>query len=278
MSPTLHGLGTIVGRGDAGHLSWAAGLAVAALVTGLGLGGRRLTLLLATIIVAAVGILASVSLLGLGRDAYRSRLPGVTQLATPPGTALLTSSGSDRWLLMKTLFWNPDITRVLVLGSGSAADGFASTAVRLGRLGLVDGRGRPVPSPLALSADTTASSRPGFESSRQIPAAVRGRPAVLVAGWNRTDHYLDPVSWVYAVAGGRPVELSMRLVSERGPKTMSLACGSDRRSILVGKRPATLRVSVPRGTERACRISLVKGAAVSQGDRLVSVKAQLGLG
>src|SRR5262249_33935626 len=108
------------------------GLAVAATATGLRLGGRRLTLLLSVIIVASLSALASASFLGFGRDPLsRPRLPGVARMATPAGTALLTSFGSNPSLLMKTLFWNPEIKRVLVIGSESAPDGFPSTMVRL---------------------------------------------------------------------------------------------------------------------------------------------------
>jgi hypothetical protein len=274
-SPTLLGLGSITGGGDTSTLIWATALAAGAIATGLRLRGRLLAPLLAVVVVASVGASGSAALLRFGAtlDTRLNLSADVPRLNAPAGTALITSTGTNRFLLMKSLFWNPDITRVLVLGDGRASDGYASTKVRLepGH-GLVDRLGRTVPGPFAVDTDTTATSAATFVPRGSMPAVLREAPIVLVFGWNRNDGYLETVTRLYAVANTGPIELTMRLVSPNGPKTLNLACGRMRRTVEVGRRPTNTRITVAASSELSCLISLVRGVPLLHSHRTVSVK------
>lgn len=263
-SPSLLGLGTLGGGGDRGTLLWASGLTLLALGVGLGALGRRLVPMTALVLLAAVGSAGTVSLLGFG-TALGWRLDfstDVPHLDARPGTALVTLRGSNRFLLMKTLFWNPNVTRVLVLGTGPSADGWAATDVRLEPRGLVDLQGHPVRGPFAVDTDTTA-------------APVDGVPRALLFGLNQGDHYLETVSWLDAAAGKRPLEVRLRLVSRSGTKRIAFRCGDSTRVATVGTASTPIVIPIARETMRTCRISLVAGSPVAFRGRTVSVRGRL---
>lgn len=263
-SPSLLGLGTLAGGGDRGTLLWAVGLALLALGVGLGVIAPRVVPATSLLLLAAVGSAGTVSLLGFGTAlGWRLNLTDdVPRLHARPGTALVTLPTSNRFLLMKTLFWNPQVTRVLVLGRGPAADGWAATDVRLNAQGLVGPDGRPVRGPFAFDTDTTALVGPG--SAR-----------VFLFGLNRTDHYLETLSRLDVAAGERPVEVGLRLVSPSGAKRIALRCGGKNRVVTVGTAPTQAVVPVPKQTVRTCRITLVGGSPVVSRGRTVSVQGHL---
>ena len=278
MSPTLLGLNHVGGGGNAASLVWALALAAAAIVTGLRVGGRMVTPLLGLTIIAVIGAVGTHSLLTfsstLGKRLNVSS--DVPRLHAPTGTAILTSSVTNRWLLMKTLFWNPQVDRVLVVGKGPAVDGFAATNVRLvPGVGLVDNHGNRVSGPFAVDTDTVAAPESTLRQSTITPGVLPRAPAVLVFGWNRTDRYLEVVSWFYATAGRRPLNVALTMSSSHGAKAMSIDCGRNREVVSVGFAPRTVRLDVPTKTELACRISLVKGSVVPYRNRDVSVRARL---
>jgi hypothetical protein len=274
-SPSLLGLGTLAGGdGSRGTLVWAVGLSALALATGLGVFRRRLVPALALLLLAAVGGAGTASLLGYG-TALGWQLDFTTDvphLHAPPGTALITTADTNRFLLMKTLFWNPQVTRVLVVGTGRAADGFAAADVRFDRRGrLIDHAGDVVPGPFALDTDTSGAGS-GRVSSGRADVFARA-PRVLVFGWNRDDHYLETVNRVVAVSTGDRLAVSMRLQSVHGRKTMALVCrGSRPVALVVGRAERSLKFVVPPHRERACRLSLVKGMPIPYRQRTVSVQ------
>jgi hypothetical protein len=278
MSPTLLGLGTIGGSGTVSTLLWASGLAAAAAAAGLRFASRRFTPLLAVVIAASVGAMGTESLLGFG-TALGERLnvsSETPRLHAPPNSAIVTSELTNRWLLMKTLFWNPTVTRVLVLGGGSAADTFPSTSVRLqpGR-GLVGMDGQRVSGPFALDTDTAAAYPTSVASRRPLPGVFARSPSVFLFGLNRVDGYLETVSSLEAVAPGRPLRVTIQMTSDRGQKTMSVTCGRARREVVVGSTVTSMSLLVAARSQLLCRIGLVKGAAVSYANRTVSVRARL---
>lgn len=267
MSPTLLGLGTIGGGGDASALIWATGLAILAVLARMRIGGRAGTLVLAFAVVAAIGAMGARSLLGFGTTLDR-RLdvsPTIPRLHAPPGAAIVTSPNTNSWLLMKTLFWNRNVTRVLVLGQGSAADGFAGTDVHLvPGVGLVDRDGKPVVGPFEVDADTFAA-----------PSGDRRTPALFLFGWSKEDGYLDPVSWLDAATGSRALEARLVLSSVHGTKEMAIRCGRMTRRVAVGVGATPVVVRVAARSEVSCRIGLIAGSTVEEHDRTVSVHAQV---
>ncbi len=263
-SPSLLGLGRLAGGGDRGTLLWACGLAIAAVAAGLSTASRSHLRVVALALLTSIGCAGTLALLGFGSTLdQRLNVPaGIPRLHAPPGSAIVTSTHTNEWLLMKTLFWNPNVTRVLVVGGGAAADRFASTGVRLepGK-GLVDDRGTVVPGPFVVDADTFAEGGPS--------------PAVLLFGWSRSDRYLDTVAWLDASAGARPVEIGMSLTSAHGRKRMDVACGAAHRLVDVGAQPVRVALHVATRSTLTCRLALVGGTAVEAGNRTVSVRARL---
>lgn len=280
MSPTLLGLGAIAGNGNGATLAWAVLLAAAAVVIGLRVGGRSLPVLLALAIIAGVGVLGTKSLLEFtGPLGERLNISAtIPRLHAPANTALVTSPVTNRWLLMKTLFWNPNITRVLVLGARASTDGFNSTAVRFqpGR-GLVAGNGRPAQGPFAVDTDTFIAAAPGSSNGTPPSTVSRAAPRLLLFGWGRGDGYLETVSWLYAVASRAPVTVTLGLSSSNGRKRMSIDCGQGPRLVAVGAHVSQVRLQAQAERELACRISLVEGLPVDYHDRTVSVRARVRL-
>jgi hypothetical protein len=270
MSPTLLGLGTLFGSGNVGTLIWATGLALTAAVTGLRIGGRLLTPMLAVVIVAAVGAAGTGSLLGFG-TALGARLnmsPEIPRLDAPPRTALITSQLSNKFLLMKTLFWNPNISRVLSIGGNGSPDGFASTSVRLAPgAGLVDDHGRPITGPFAVDSDTVAD--PGAPAT----AVLQRSPTTIVFGLNRIDGYFETAGSLSAEAGRKPVVVNLRMRSVSGSKGMSVDCTHSRRVVTVGARSTNVSIRVPAHSVETCRIALVRGLPITHRRRTVSVQA-----
>jgi hypothetical protein len=276
-SPTVLGLNWLTGGGPGGTLAWALVLAAAAVVTGLRLRNRLVTPLLAVAIVLVTGTAGSIALLRFG-PTLGARLDlsdDVPRLGAPAGTALVVSPDTSRYLLMKTLFWNPAVTRVLVLGRGPAPDGYASTRVRLvpGR-GLVDDRGRVVHGPFAIDTDTVAAAGAVDASPGSLPAVLRRAPSVLFFGWNRNDGYLATTALVSAVADAAPVAMTLSLASPTGTKRVSLVCPRSTRFATVGRRPTAIRVVVPAGSTLGCRLSLVRGAPLVHDNRTVAVRGE----
>jgi hypothetical protein len=271
-SPTLLGLTWLTGGGDRGTLAWAIVLAVAAVVTGLRVGGRRVTRVLGAVIVLSASAAASVGLLRFGSTlgAQLNLSNDVPHVHAPQGSALVTFPDTNRFLLMKTLFWNPAITRVAVLGRGASPDGYASTGVRLapGR-GFVDGRGRPLHGPFAFDTDTAVATA---ATHGALPAVLGEAPSVVVSGWNRSDGYLETVSRLIAAAGRRPLDVAMTVVSPDRPRRVSLRCSNAHRTYTVGTQPTTLRVLIPARSRRECLVSLVAGTPVVRNNRTVGVR------
>jgi len=280
MSPTLLGLSTLGGGGNTATLTWVAILSLASVAVGLRIGRRHLTPLLALAIVAAVGATAVHSLLSYGAvlGAKLGVSNGIPQLQAPTDAALVTSSTTNRFRLMKTLFWNPNVTRVLSIGSASAVDGFAATQVRLvsGR-GFVDAAGGTVEGPFAVDSDTFAAAPSMTDPTEARSGVFEQAPALIAFGWNRLDGYLETVSRLYAVATQRPLHIRIALFSSSGTKKMAFKCGRSKDEVVVGARTRWVRLSVRPHAELACRIALVRGTPATEGNRTVSVHARLAL-
>ena len=127
-----------------------------------------------------------------GSDAAAHSLK-LFQLGAPPRAALVTWTGTDQFALMKTLFWTPTVDRVLVLGGGSASDGYASTPTSFQSPGgFVDRDRRPMrrairvrPRHDGCAARARASRGPTKDSW------LRRSPLAVFLGLDRDDRYLE---------------------------------------------------------------------------------------
>ncbi|MGZ4415932.1 MAG: hypothetical protein ACXVRZ_16385 [Gaiellaceae bacterium] len=273
MSPTMLALNSVVGSGGGETLAWAVALAILAVAVGLRVSRSSTVAVAATIIVATLSVLGARALGRLGPDARlgRSALP---RIDAPSDSALLTFPGDDSVQLMKTLFWNPRIGRVLVVGNGKSPDSFASTGVGLAPgPRFVDLRGGEVAGPYVVGLDAVATVGAGFESNGRSTVLIRRPPSVLIVGWNRVDGYLRPTAFLYAASGRGPLQIMIRFDALARRSTIDLRCGDEQRRLRFNGR-TSIRLAVPVRSSLSCRISLVRGRLAIVGERLVSIRAQ----
>ena len=188
------------------------------------------------------------------------------RLNAPSGAALVTWPGTDRYTLMKTLFWNPTISRVLVLGGGRASDGSGSDPAVFARAGIVDDTGHSMSGPFAFGPDTTVFSADfGFSPGDQHGGWLRGSPGAIVLGLDREDGYLSTVAEMFiSPQPGRSV-VELRLKADTRGRRLTFICSSGRTDVDVWKALEGCADSHrPQCGHRACRVSLTRGAAFSQ--------------
>src|SRR5581483_8930412 len=246
--------------------------------------------------IAAGGLLAALALAGLalGRRDARRALPGFALLlgagcaavlapatrgsaraawtlgAAPPGTSLLAfGAGTPPAEVMKTLFWNPRLGRVLVLGGGRG-DAFDSIPVRLAGGGVLrDGTG-PVTGPLAFdpACAELAATGPGITRAGRyvlVRDLARVRISSVVTGWSsRTGRFAPSGSVTVAapVAGGavhRTLRLALRSLGT-GPAVLRLHCsGGFTKTAVVGRSGLELRLPLDGVGVAGCSYAMTKG-------------------
>lgn len=265
-APTLLGLDALTGGSAAARAFAAACCAIAVALVALGVVSRRATVVLAVASMLVLTIASTWRMLAVRHDPASAgiRAREVRTYPAPTGSALLVVRTTPPTAVMNTLFWNPKVTRVLVLGGGHSPDGFRSAAVPLSPRGAAGG-------PFVLAPDGTA-----FDAGGGVSAAVfRRLPPVLLFGWDRDDDYLDTTSFLFAVARHDPLRVLLRLTSGNGSKSVSFACGDLRRVVAVGRRPVDVAIEVPPRSDRSCRIDLVRGDVEQRGARAVGVRAAI---
>jgi hypothetical protein len=196
----------------------------------------------------------------------------------PQNSALVTWHDGDAYSLMKVLFWNPAITRVVVLGpGGGASDGFPSTAavVRPGR-GLTTPTGAAVRGPFVFAPDTTVS---GDASPRSGFAIVARMPAAVAFGFYNETRYLAEVGRIFAAGGDRGSSVSLLLHSpNRATKRTSVRCADGfRKDVAVGPHVVSATIPVPPGAIRSCWFALTGGAPEHVGRFNLGVKGTISL-
>lgn len=277
-APTLVGLRALVGASGRLSLVWASALALLMGLVAVRILPLRRTLITALMIQAAIAAAASVDLLNpasLGTARFQPDhsvvlgSPRAVLLGAPRGTALITSTENDNFVLMKVLFWNPSVTRVLATDSATAVDGFPATLVSaVSPRGLTEGRGKLVQGPFAVDQETTAVETPGAPAR----SVFRRSPGLLFVGLNSADHFLASAAVVYLRSGNQPDSVRMRMVSHTGLKTINVSCPGNRWDVTVGPDPVTVTIpGIVHGVRR-CRVSLVRGAAGAYDGRTVSVR------
>jgi hypothetical protein len=234
------------------------------------LPNARLTLAGAVIVAGAFCIAGTHVLIGYSPNAHPGGSHNIAlyELGAPAGSSLVTGPATDKYVLMKSLFWTRSIDRVLVLGGGPAADTFGSTPVFFGRRGFVDAGGRPARGPFAFDLTTTVlPSEPGAPPSSRW---LRGPPAVLALGLNRYSGDLSTSVQLFLAPSEKPRSLLLVLRSVSGPKQLTLICGNQRTKVDVGSRPVSARVPVDPHRLRTCRLSLTRGTAEEFDGEIVS--------
>jgi hypothetical protein len=265
-APTLLGLDALTGGSAAGRAFTAAGCALAVTVVALGRAGRRATAALAVASMLGLTIASTSKTLAVRHDPASAgiRAREVRTYPAPSGSALLVVRTTPPTAEMNALFWNPNVTRVLVLGGGPSPDGFRSTVLAPSPRGRAE-------RPFVLAPDGTA-----FDGSGRVSAPVFHRlPPVLLFGWDRGDGYLGTTSFLFAVARHDPLRVLLRLTSGSGSPALSFACGAFHRVVTVGRRPVDVGIDVPSRSARSCRIDLVRGEVAQRGARLVGVRAAI---
>jgi hypothetical protein len=191
-------------------------------------------------------------------------------------SALVTWHDGDAYTLMKVLFWNPAITRVVVLGPGAgASDGFASTAAVLGPgRALTTPTGAAVRGPFVFGPDTTVS---GDSSPRTGLAAMPVMPSAIAFGFYNETRYLAEIGRIFALGGDRGSSVSLRLHSpNHTTKRISVRCiDGFRKDIEVGPQPVSATIPVARHQVRSCWFALTRGAPERVGRFNLGVKGTI---
>lgn len=248
---TLVGLQHVFGAVQPSVLLWAPLLSILAVAIAQNTS-RRLAFSMVTTVIAVVAVGASSGLAGLVSD------PTVPRLGAPHGSALVTSGEGDRFGEMKSLLWNPAITRVVVVDGDGSPDGFAATTATFApHVGGFSRRGRPVEGSFVVAPDG-AYLRP---DARTAGSFDRFRaPAAIVLGWSPSRHYLRVAGRLLIASGRRSLSLHVQ-VSSIGPRTIGVTCSGLRARSVPVRRPSTVvLVRVPPLTVTTCRFALVRGA------------------
>ena len=195
----------------------------------------------------------------------RSQGIEILRVDVPHGAAFVTWAGAAPFDLMDAMFWNRDLTRVLIVGGGSASDTFPYTAARLASPGrFVRADGEVLRGPFVFGADTVVADRGTRSKPASSPLGVReSGPALLAFGWDRRSRFLGLGGWIGAAADDRPGRLTIRLRSVDGKRrTLRLRCedGEERRIEFGRKGAGVLRI--PRNRVRECRFAL-SGASIA---------------
>ena len=230
---------------------WAPLLAVTAIATGLvGYRHRR-----GLAVVAAAVALSSTAVAAAAVIRFAHSLP-TTRTAVGAHAAYVTTSNEDAFAEMRTLFWNPNLDRVVVFGSGGAPDGFGGANAMLRPDGsLVTVAGTVIPGPFVASPNLLA-----VPSSSPAPLAVFAAPVdVLAFGWSGVDDYLAPFVRIVIAGRNRGANVQLRLRSDDGQKTMALRCPGRAQRFALGERATTILIHAPAHRVRTCDLRLIAG-------------------
>jgi hypothetical protein len=194
------------------------------------------------------------------------------QVPTAPPTtraALLVSPSQPNYRIngMQTLFWNPGINRVVILGGSDSPDGLGAIAGRLrAQPAIVDGESRSVPGPFVVAPDTTVWGAGHVDGAPDGTRTLAHAPTTVAFGWY-ADGHLASFGRLFAAADARRgvrLRLHVEEVTHH-PSRMSMRCSSvhDRRSIEVPPRGADLVIVVRAGAVANCAWAIGGGRPVS---------------
>jgi hypothetical protein len=273
-SPTLAALKNLAPvHSGSGQIVWVPILGLLAIGTAWSGPTPRRALLVAAL---AVSGLASI---GASRAMINRAAPTPTpHISIKDGAAFLTTSADDYAFMERVLFWNPAITRVLVVGGGDAPDGYGAVDVTLtANRGLAAVTGSREGGPVVVGPTTSVwASSPALRGTNGVEA-VTSSPKALVFGYLRRRSYLATYATILLAGGDHGRVLTLRVWSVSGPKSIAVSCGRRTARTAVGSRPTVVRITAPAGSSKTCQVRLVAGSAGSAGGATVSVHAQISL-
>ena len=254
-SPTITGLARL-GPGS-GSVVWAPVLAVLAAALALIGPVRRKALPVAAVCIS--GAIAATTAYAF--IDFASHRPAPT-VHTEAGAAYLTNAEDDSVYMMRSLFWNPAIERVLVVGGGNAPDGFPAANAMLGSAGgLVSADRSAVRGPYVAGPATLALGRSGVLTRGAGLASFQESPDVLAFGWYRGDNDLAPFVTLLVAGGSHGRRLEVALSSNHGTKRLAFGCADGAlRTFAVGAAATKFAVRVPAAQVRTCRLRLIQGS------------------
>jgi hypothetical protein len=191
---------------------------------------------------------------------------------------MLTWRGANPFVLLDTLFWNPNITRVVLIGGGVASDGLPSIPAQFGSGGTLVAKDRSrIAGPFVIGPDVVVG---GVGIPRELPrlATLSELPPLLAFGFRRETDDLGSSGRLYATAAEAPTRVVLRLRSPSREKTIGVKCehGFDR-TFRVGTEATPIVVPVPAWTTQSCIVYLMRGGIDRVDGRHVSVEATLSL-
>jgi hypothetical protein len=268
-SPTLQGLGKLT---SAGAIVWGPILAVAAALSSLRRAGAWM--------LGVAACICIVTSAGASWNIIRtSGRPPDLRAGAPAGTSVVTWAGGDPYVLMRTLFWNRNATRVLVLGPGDAPDSYPSEPAKLApgpRIETLAGRGFSGPYLFAADATVIGGGRRVEHGPLML---VEHAPSVVGFGWDRQGAWVTPGASIFVAGGSRRATLSVGLRAvDRGAKILRVQCqyGFDR-VVTIGLKRATLAVPVASERPQTCSIRILKGGLSFVEGKPASIKGTLAL-
>ena len=246
---------------------WAPLLVVAAVATGLvGYRHRR-----GLAVVAAAVALSSTAVAAAAVIRFAHSLPS-TRADVRGNAVYVTTPDEDGFAEMRSLFWNPNLDRVVVFGGGNAPDGFGAIDAMLrpdGSLATV--AGTVIPGPFVASPNLLA-----LPSSSPAPLAVFGAPVdVLAFGWSGVDGYLAPYVRIFIAGRSHGANVRLRLHSDVGHKTIALSCAGRAQRFAVGERATTISIHAPAHLVRTCEFRLISGTVVVRHGRNIGARGTL---
>lgn len=160
---------------------------------------------------------------------------------------------------MRALFWNPGITRVLVVGGGAAPDGFPATPVALAPAGVLESDGRPVDGPFV--AGPGVRVLPGEVVGDASPVAFRTPVDGVALGWFRGG-YVAPYLLVFGAGGNSGLVIDLRVHGTgHTRKRVTYTCdGSRLGTYTVGRAPRSILIRVRRHQTSRCELRLIGGS------------------
>jgi hypothetical protein len=252
-TPSLLGLFELTSGDEIGPIVWAPALALLAVGTAWrGASSPRAVAITAAGVCALIGIGTSAKFVSV------SRVAEPTRLALPSNATYLTWVGGGTVTLWETLFWNPQVNRVAVLGVGGAPDGYAFIRARLAPgARLVDEAGSVLAGPYVIGPEVVALGVRTLSQKTGAVALLPTAPSAIVFGLYRQLGRLGIAGMLYATAV-RPSTLSLELRSPGSRRTAHLRCDDGlKRKIDLGSQGASVLLRLSPTTVRSCRFFIV---------------------